>query len=209
MPNEDAGRDEDRKPHPWEHLEWILQLLYWVRPGCPNWNEAAKEMHKALIRAASAFLIGRRLGDVTEIAKDVAQEWWALALSRLFVRFRPDEPLFPFAYEALRRLCLPNARKKDGKDLPGLSYEPLDHRCNPIRDGRQRHIRQRIDEALWELPTKERDAIALRFFTDVSLVDAADRQGCTPNALYLRVHHGLQKLEGLLADCAEYFRKER
>jgi RNA polymerase sigma factor (sigma-70 family) len=162
---------------------------------CPNWNEAAKEMKKALILAAKTFLIGRTSSDVTELAKDVSQEWWMLAHSRLFRRYRPGEPLFPFAYEALRRLCLPNSRKKDGKEMSGLSYEPLDHRCNhPIRDERQRDMRRRIGHALWKLPEKEREAIVLRFYKDVSFVAVAKRQGCTTTALYLRLHHGLGKL---------------
>jgi len=32
---------------------------------------------------------------------------------------------------------------------------------------------------------------------------------CTPNSLHLRVFHGLKKLEVLLADLAQYFRKKR
>lgn len=209
MAKQHNHHDDDREPHPWEHLEWILQLLYWVRPGCPNWNEAAKEMKKALILAAKSLLIGRTFSDVTELAKDVSQEWWMLAHARLFKRYRPEEPLFPFPYEALRRLCLPNSRKKNGKDLPGLFYEPLDHRCNPIRDERQHDLRRRIGHALWELPKKERQAIVLRFYKNASFVDVAKRQGCTTTALYLRLHHGMEKLKMLLADFAEYFRRKR
>lgn len=202
-------REDDRERHPWEHLEWILQLLYWVRPDCRNWNQAANEMQKALINAAAGFLSGRTIGDVRQLAEDISQEWWNITLFRLFDKYNPDEPFFPYGYEALRRLCLPHSRRNARRELPGLSLEPLDHRCNPRRDERQCELRDRIGRALWQLPKRQRQAVVRRHLWKVSLVDAAAREGCTPNSLYLRVLHGLKHLEVLLAEVAQYFRKKK
>jgi RNA polymerase sigma factor (sigma-70 family) len=209
MAQEHADHKGDRARHPWEHLEWILQLLYWVRSDCRNWNEAANEMRKTLIIAAVGFLSGRTTGDVWPLAEDISQEWWNLTLFRLFENYNPDEPFFPYGYEALRRLCLPHTRRNAKRDLPGLSHDPLDHRCNPHRDERQRELRGRIGRALWQLPKQQRQAVVRRHLWKASLVDAAARERCTPNALYLRVLHGVKHLKVLLAEFAQYFRKKQ
>jgi hypothetical protein len=120
MPKKYPEREDGRERHPWEHLEWILQLLYWVRPDCRNWNHAANEMQKALIIAAARFLSGRMTGDVWQLAEDISQEWWNIALFRLFENYNPDEPFFPYGYEALRRLCLAYSRGNARRELPGL-----------------------------------------------------------------------------------------
>jgi RNA polymerase sigma factor (sigma-70 family) len=201
--------ENNGKRHPWEQLEWILQLLYWVRPGCQNWNEAADEMHEALIVAAKALLRGRVFDDMEELAKDIAQEWWRVVLSSLFKNYDPDSPLFPYAYKTLKRICQRHCRRIAIRELPGLSYEPIDHRCNPRRDERRRELRGRIGQALWKLSKKERQAIVRRFVKGESMVDDAERQGCTANALYLRILHGLANLAGVLADLGEFFRRKR
>jgi RNA polymerase sigma factor (sigma-70 family) len=209
MAQRHADHEDDRQRHPWEHLEWILQLLYWVRPNCRNWNEAANEMRKALIVAAAGFLSGRTAGDVWQLAEDISQEWWNITLFRLFENYNPAEPLFPYGYEALRRLCLPHTRRNAQRELPGLSHDPLDHRCKPRRDERQRELRDTIGRALWQLPKQQRQAVVRRHVWKVSLVYAAAREGCTPNALYLRVLHGMKRLEVSLAEFAWCFRKKR
>ena len=133
------------------------------------------------------------------LAEDINQEWWKTTFPRLCETHDPNQPFFPYGYEALRRLCLAQRRAVAQRGLPELSREPPDDRQNPVRDAQRRELRRVIGSSLWKIPKEDRQAVVLRYWKGVSLAEAGERQGCSANTLYSRAHRGRRKLKALLA----------
>src|SRR3989442_569964 len=55
-----------------------------------------------------------------------------------------------------------------------------------------------LDEAMAELPEKDRNAVLLRYFQNMSLVEVGDVLGVTPDSARMRVARALEKLRSLL-----------
>ncbi len=60
-----------------------------------------------------------------------------------------------------------------------------------------------LDDALAELPEKQRDALRLRFEHDLAYDELAAALETTPAAARVRVHRGLNALRTLLTDPKE------
>jgi RNA polymerase sigma factor (sigma-70 family) len=195
--------DTDR--HPWEQVEWLFQLIYWVRPESRNWNDALEELKPILRGTAMRILRGH--ADARQLADDIVQEWMA-TLWRLFATYDPDRPFFPLAYTAFQRLCWSRIRSDRRTRLPGLTHDPIDPRCNPLRDTRPDDLRDRLGSALWRLPKEQREVIVRRW-KGVDLANTARRRGCTLRALYIRGTRARKQLKIWLADLARHFRRTR
>jgi RNA polymerase sigma-70 factor (ECF subfamily) len=57
----------------------------------------------------------------------------------------------------------------------------------------QRH--QALHHALAQLPQKDREIIALRFFEELSSEEVAEVLACSTNAVYVRLHRALKRLQ--------------
>ena len=191
--------------HPWQDLEWLFQLLYWVLPGCRNWNEALEELKPILRSTALGILRGH--ANARQLADDIVQEW-TTTLWRLFAVYDPDRPFFPLAYTAFQRLCWSRLPGSIERKLRGLTHDPIDPRCNPNSAARPRDLRGRLGRALWRLPKEQREVI-VRQWKGVDLANTARRRGCTLNTLYIRATRARQQLKAWLADLARFFRKKR
>jgi RNA polymerase sigma factor (sigma-70 family) len=209
MAQEQEKHGHDRNGHPWEHRELTFQLLYWSKTGCQNWNDAADELRPLLVTTVTKFVRGRTHGGVPELAEDITQEYLKTTLFRLFETYDPDQPFFPYGYEGLWRLCRSYCRRNVKREFPGLSHEPIDHRLNPLRDERHCELRGMIGRALWQLPKEDRQAFLLRYWRKLRVSDIAKRQGCSSNALSIRLCRGRKMLKRLLARLREFFQKMR
>ena len=59
-----------------------------------------------------------------------------------------------------------------------------------------------VEAVLAQLPSHERDAVALRVVESLSYRDVAGRLGCSEAAARVRVHRGLERLRALLQEAA-------
>jgi RNA polymerase sigma factor (sigma-70 family) len=172
-------------------------------PGTSSaYDDALRQVAVAMV-AVAARVLGQ------DGAEDACQEWWLRRFPGLCGRYDGIRPIHPYAFNSLQWWCREIRHSNRKHNLPGLFDDPEDHRQNPLRDERQRELRGMIGRALWKLPKDERQAIFLRYWRGVRFSDAAKRQGCTRNALYVRASKGRAKLKTLLACLANYFRKKR
>lgn len=66
----------------------------------------------------------------------------------------------------------------------------------------QQQRRQVIQQALQQLPAKDREVIQLRYFEDLSSEEVAEVLACSTNNVYVRLHRALKKLEAELGQMA-------
>lgn len=80
-----------------------------------------------------------------------------------------------------------------------VQEEIPDERMNVIRLLEQNDERQRVKDALMELPEYQRDAIILSYYEDMKIKDIANVMQCSDSTVKSRLHQGLKKLRKLLS----------
>jgi RNA polymerase sigma-70 factor, ECF subfamily len=139
------------------------------------------------------------LGDA-EASREATQEC-ALRLLRELPRFRGDSSLKTFAVgialNVAREMLRSNPRLADGARAV--------ERATPAAQGppalaAQAETHGRVRRLLEDLPPRQREAILLRFFEQLSVEQAAAAMGCATGTLKATVHQALRTLKGRLAD---------
>lgn len=151
--------------------------------------ERVTELYRAHLPGATrlAYLL---TGD-RAAAEDVAQEAFLRAASRLGA-LRDENAFGAYLHRAVvnrvrnraRRLTLERARPPDPPppyDLPDVA------------------TRDRLWEALLRLPYRQRAALVLRFYLDLSEADVAERLGCRPGTVKSATARGLAALRADLS----------
>lgn len=195
---------QQRNEHPWKHAEATFQELYQSVPGSQSRNDALKRLWSLVNGTASRFLADLTYGDVTEHSKDISQEFLGRTILRVFESYDPSRPFFPYGYRSLWRLCRAHCRKPN-QDLPGFSHEPVDARCNPVRDACRREARGMIGRALWQIPKDDRQLIYLHYWKRLRVCQIAHSQGCTSNAVSIRLTRLRKRLIALLKQFGDFF----
>jgi RNA polymerase sigma factor (sigma-70 family) len=67
----------------------------------------------------------------------------------------------------------------------------------PVPEGVDPEARELLD-ALAHLGVRQRTALVLRFYADLSEADVARALGCRPGTAKSLVHRGLRRLEGMI-----------
>jgi len=67
-------------------------------------------------------------------------------------------------------------------------------RAEPLRDAAWLEINDRLHESLARLASRDRDAILLRFFEDLSLAEVGERLGISEDAARVRVQRALERM---------------
>ena len=151
--------------------------------------ERVTELYRAHLPGATrlAYLLtGDRVA-----AEDVAQEAFLRAASRLGAL--RDEAAFP-AY--LHRAVVNRVRNRARRlKLERAHAEP----APPPYDLPDVATRDRLWEALQRLPHRQRAALVLRFYLDLSEADVAERLGCRPGTVKSATARGLAALRADLA----------
>lgn len=102
-----------------------------------------------------------------------------------------------FLYTIAHRLIIDWYRKKKELSLDILQEQGFD----PIGDGAsgiERHVEfVRVTKLLHRLDDTYRDVLVMSYIEDMSHTDIAQILGETPNAVAVRIHRGLKKLEEL------------
>lgn len=143
-------------------------------------------------------LAGRLLGDRGE-AEDVAQEAF-LRIWQQAPHWRRDEAKFDtWLHRVAFNLCTDRLRRR----RTTYFAEPPDRAdpdASPDRDLALREERRTIDAALAELPERQRQAIVLQYYQELSNIDAADILGVSVEALESLLARARRNLRRLLSE---------
>jgi RNA polymerase sigma factor (sigma-70 family) len=191
--------------HPWKHAEETFQDLYRSEPGSESRNDALRTLLPLVVGTVSRFLADLTCGDVKELAKDIGQEFLGHTIIRVFQNYDPARPFFPYGYRSLWRHCRAYCRRKSNRGFPGLPHEPMDARCNPVRDASRRELRGTVGRALWQIPKDDRRLIYLRYWKGARVSEIAAGQGRTSNAVSIRLNRLRKKLKALLKRFGDFF----
>jgi RNA polymerase sigma-70 factor (sigma-E family) len=142
--------------------------------------------YRSLVRLAALLL------DETAACEDVVQEAYVrLAASRRMERMRDQEAALGY----LRTTVLNLARSAMRRRLVATKYAPMVHGADRVDDGAIAAIeRADVVVALRTLPRRQREAVALRYYADLTEAQAADVMGVSVGAVKSYTSRGLDRL---------------
>lgn len=145
-------------------------------------------------------LASRMLGDRLE-AEDVAQETF-LRIWREAPHWRFGQaPFNAWLYRVALNLCYDRLRRRREKSLDGLP-DRVDPGPGPDHDLDQRAEQQRISAALQSLPERQREAVMLQYYQELSNIEAADVMGISVEALESLLARARRNLRAYLKEDA-------
>lgn len=142
--------------------------------------------YRGLVRLAALLL------DEPAACEDVVQEAYVrLAASRRLERMRDPEASLSY----LRTTVLNLARSALRRRMTATKYAPLVHRADRIDDEAIATVeRTAVVVALQKLPRRMREAVALRYYADLTEAQAADVMGVSVGAVKSYTSRGLERL---------------
>lgn len=166
-----------------------------VRAGRGDSGAVRELVARKLPRVLS--LARRMLGDLGD-AEDVAQETFFKAW-KFAPRWRPGQARFDtWLHKVALNLCYDRLRRRvrTTRDLP----DQADPAPGPDRNLQARDIGRRVDESLSALPARQREAIVLCHYQELTNIDAATVMGVSVEALESLLSRGRRSLRVALAD---------
>lgn len=142
--------------------------------------------YRSLVRLAALLI------DDTAACEDIVQEAYvSLAAGRRLERMR--DPNAALSY--LRTTVLNLARSSLRRRLVASKYAPLVHRSERVDDRVVEVVdRTAIIRAMRTLPRRMREAVALRYYADLTEAQAADVMGVSVGAVKSYTSRGLERL---------------
>jgi RNA polymerase sigma-70 factor (sigma-E family) len=142
--------------------------------------------YKQLVRLAALLL------DETAACEDVVQEAYVkLAASGRLERLR--DPNAALAY--LRTTVMNLARSSLRRRLVAAKHAPVLHRPDRVDDGMAQVVdRTAIVRAMRTLPRRMREAVALRYYADLTEAQTAELMGVSTGAVKSYTSRGLERL---------------
>ena len=149
------------------------------------------------LHAPRAGRIAYLLTGDPELAEDLAQEAFVRLMGRLG-SIRDDAVIAAYLRRSIVNLARKHWRKlgsERGYVRRGGAGPPFDRETQPDLDGRDELWR-----ALGRLPYRQRAAIALRFYEDLSERETARVLGCAVGTVKSSVSRGLQRMREEMVD---------
>jgi RNA polymerase sigma-70 factor (sigma-E family) len=142
--------------------------------------------YRGLVRLAALLL------DEPAACEDVVQEAYVrLAASRRLERMR--DPEASLAY--LRTTVMNLARSAMRRRMVAIKYAPLVHRADRVDDDAIGTVeRDAVMVALRTLPRRLREAVALRYYADLTEAQSAELMGVSVGAVKSYTSRGLERL---------------
>lgn len=136
-------------------------------------------------------------------AEDLVQT----ALTKLYLawdRVAPSGAVHGYARQIVVRSCIDDFRR------PWRRREVADGRDREVAAASEfSHVETPVFAALRELPPRQRAAVVLRYWNDLSVEETARIIGCSPNAVKTHSSRGLERLRRALADHPDLDRSAR
>jgi RNA polymerase sigma-70 factor (ECF subfamily) len=165
------------------------------RVGAGDRRAAAEIVRRHLPRMVG--LARRMLGDAAE-AEDVAQEVF-LRVWKHAAGWKPGQAKFEtWMHRVAMNLCLDRLRRV-GRNGGEVSPETVDGRASATRALDDRQRRERVRDALQELPERQRAALILCYYQDRTNIEAAEILGVSVDALESLLSRARRTLKSALA----------
>jgi RNA polymerase sigma-70 factor, ECF subfamily len=159
---------------------------------------------EALVRRHLPRMVGlarRMLNDANE-AEDVAQEVF-LRVWREAPRWKPGAAKFEtWMHRVALNLCYDRLRRRREKPDPDAGINVADNRPMPSDEWLARQRSAKVHAALAELPERQRAAIALVHFQELTNIAAAETLEISVEALESLLARGRRALKAALSDVA-------
>jgi RNA polymerase sigma-70 factor, ECF subfamily len=150
--------------------------------------------------ARAVNLVYRFLGD-RDLAEDVAME----AFARVYEsrrQFRGSSKFSTYLHRVLVNLSI-NAARRGGRastqDLDGLEL-PSPARDDPAAVAQRSEVARAVRNAMLALPERQRLALVLTRYQELSYQDAAEAMGVSVKALESLLHRAKQSIRAMLED---------
>lgn len=137
-----------------------------------------------IVRAVAVYL-----GDQSDAA-DIAAEAAARTLARWDGADRPDDPTTWTIVVAINLAKRRGQREQRGRELTAVRPDPVDLGATDVD----------VWAAVAELPPREREAVALRYGSDLTEPAVAEAMGITPGAVAATLNRARTKLRTLLGE---------
>jgi RNA polymerase sigma-70 factor (ECF subfamily) len=155
---------------------------------------------EALVRRHQNTAVGvawRYLGDRSR-AEDVAQEAFLKILDAA-PSYEPTAKFTTYLYNVVWRLCIDRYRKK-----AALQWDPsIPHQADadpPDARMQRRETAERVRRALSALPPRQRMALVLQHYEEMSYAEIAEALECSPSAVGALLTRARDALRALLED---------
>lgn len=136
----------------------------------------------------------RMTGD-SFLAEDLTQETFVRALDSL-PRLRDGNKLKNWLYRIAGNLARDHFKKAQTREIPS---EELDEHENTVRVSRiieRQEASGAVRRALRELKPEQREALILRFYEELPILEIAEIMGVPPGTIKSRIHYALKILGG-------------
>lgn len=162
-----------------------------VRRSQPEFDHFVEESADGLLRAA--FLIAWDLAE----AEDLVQECF-FRMARHWPRVRGMEHRTAYARKVLVHLALDEGRRRTRRrvELRGSDRQPLEEHEDAASAGVFGRVEASTDlvRSLGALPPRQRAALVLRYFEDLSEVQVAEVMGCSVGTVKSTTSRALERL---------------
>jgi len=162
-------------------------------------EQPATELFRRHNRALFNFIAWQCRGNTQE-AEDITQRTWEKIMTRC-TDYQPSASFRTFLFQIarnlwldLRRSAAETLRDEIGDDAPELPAEDLD----PASELALRQHLNEVHKALLALPTKQREVVVLRFFSDMSLEEIAHTLGEGFETVKSRLRYAFANLRRVL-----------
>ena len=155
----------------------------------------------ALVRTHQAVALRVAYSLVGGEAEDVVQDAMVKAYRNLH-RFRPGGPFRAWLLRIVTNEASNRRRSAGRRAQLALRALPPSPEVSPEEATLDRERLQVLLRALSELPARDRQVIALRWFAELSEAEMAVAMDCAPGTVKSRVSRALQRLRALLPEDA-------
>lgn len=169
-----------------------------VAQGDENAFERLIERHQRVVVGT----VAKMLGNTTD-AEDIAQQVF-IRLWKSAPRYKPKAKFTTFLFTITRRLVFNESRRRSRKREYSIEEReddyhlqtPDERRISPDEDMLQRELRMAVDQAIAELPEKQRLAVILRRYEEMPYDEIGNILGISVSAVksqLFRARHSLRE----------------
>jgi RNA polymerase sigma-70 factor, ECF subfamily len=136
-----------------------------------------------------------------ELARDATQET-ALRFLKQLPAFRGESQLRTWSLGIAINVCREMRRRERPVDPMRLADVRGEAETSPDREAELAESTARVKTMLADLPERQREAVMLRFFEELSVEEAAEAMQCAPGTIKATIHQALRALKKKLGAAA-------
>ncbi|MBS3762467.1 MAG: sigma-70 family RNA polymerase sigma factor, partial [Planctomycetes bacterium] len=146
----------------------------------------------------AAINVAYRMVSDPHTAQDIAQEAFLKILDNAN-NYRPTAKFRTYLYNVVSRLCIDHYRKRRASPSAELAHHK-DNGESPSEAMIRNERAEKVRAALNQLPERQRTALVLQHYEDLSYEEIAEVMDCSTKAVDSLLVRARRKLEQLLAD---------